>query len=170
MNVGIRDVKKKGKGIFALKDFNKGEHILDITGEIIETKNPSNYPEEIREHWAPMGKFGNKYRFIKPEEPWIFMNHSCDSNAGIINDRKLIASKNISKGKEITTDYSTLDIESLTQGNKQLMMKCKCGSKNCRKVISIFDTLKKEDQKRLKKFLNHYMRKKYLGSKKKRNF
>ena len=46
------------------------------------------------------------------------------------------------------------------------MMECQCGSKNCRKVISTFDTLKKEDQERLKGFLNPYMRKKYLGSKK----
>jgi SET domain-containing protein len=166
MNVEVRDVKNKGKGIFALKDFKKGEHILDITGEIIETENPSDYPEEIRGHWGPMGKEGNKYRFIKPEEPWMFMNHSCDSNGGVINDRKLIASRDILKGEEITVDYSTYDIESLTQGKKQLMMECKCGSKNCRKVISAFDRLNKKDQDRLKKFLNPYLRKKYLGSKK----
>jgi|TARA_Y100000031_G_C8159135_1_gene356049 hypothetical protein len=166
MNVKIKDVKNKGKGIFALNNFKKGEHILNIKGDIIETENPSSYPDEIREHWAPLGKKGKKYRFIKPEEPWIYMNHSCDSNAGIIKDRKLIASRDIHKGEEITVDYSTLDIESLTQGQKKLMMKCRCGSKNCRKVISTFNTLKKEDQTRLKKFLNHYMGKKYLVSKK----
>lgn len=166
MNVEIKDVKGKGKGIFALKDFKEGEHILDITGEIIETENPSDYPEEITEHWGPLGKKGNKYRFIKPESPWMYMNHSCDSNAGIINDRELIASKNIKKGEEITTDYSALDIESLTQGKKQLMMECKCGSKNCRKIIATFDRLNKKDQERLKRFLNPYLRKKYLGSKK----
>ncbi len=48
----------------------------------------------------------------------MYMNHSCDPNAGIINDRKLVASKDIHKGGEITIDYSTLDIESITQGSK----------------------------------------------------
>jgi uncharacterized protein len=163
MEVEIRQVKMKGNGIFALKNFKKGEHILDITGEVIETDDPSSYSEEMREHWAPLGKKGDKYKFIKPESPWMYMNHSCDSNAGIINDRKLIASRDILEGDEITIDYSTLDIESLTEGKKQLMMKC--GSKNCRKVISIFDQLGKNDQNRLKRFLNTYMRKKYKSLK-----
>ena len=118
MNVEIKEVKDKGKGIFALKDFKKGVHILDITGEIIETENPSDYPEEIIEHWGPLGKNGKKYRFITPEKPWMYMNHSCESNAGVINNRKLIASKDIKKGNEITVDYSSFDIESLTQGKK----------------------------------------------------
>jgi len=166
MKVEVRKVRGKGKGIFALRDIKKGEHILNITGNIIETENPSDYPEEITEHWGPLGKKGNKYRFIKPKSPWMYMNHSCNSNAGIINDRKLIAVRNIKKGEEITIDYSTVDIESLTQGKKQLLMKCRCGSKNCRKIITTFDRLNKKDQNRLKKFLNPYLKKKYLGSKK----
>ena len=161
MNVEIKDVKDKGKGIFALKDFKKGEFILEITGEIIETETPEDYPEKIREHWGPLGREGKKYRFIKPESPWMYMNHSCDSNAGIINDRKLIAAKDIKKGEEITIDYSAMDIESLTYGKHQLSMECKCGNKNCRKVITTFDKLNKKDQERLKKFLNPYLRKKY---------
>jgi len=166
MDVEIKEVQGKGKGIFALKDFKEGEHILDITGEVIETENPKDFPEEISEHWSPMGKKGNKFRFIKGESPWEYMNHSCDSNSGIIDDRKLIASRNIHKGDEITIDYSSIDIESLIGGEKQLAMDCKCGSKNCRKVISTFDRLNKKDQERLKKFLNPYLREKYLGLKK----
>jgi hypothetical protein len=165
MNVEINEVKGKGKGLFASKDFEEGEHILEITGDVIETEDPSSYPEEITEHWAPLGMKGKKYRFITPEEPWIYMNHSCDSNAGIINDRKLIAKRKIKKGDEINTDYSSLDIESLTQGKDRLMMECMCGSENCRKVITAFDGLKKEDQEKLKPYLNDYMKKKYLPTK-----
>jgi len=161
MNVEIKDVEGKGKGIFALKDFKEGEFILEITGEVIETEHPEEYPEEITEHWAPLGKEGNKYRFIKPESPWMYMNHSCDSNAGIINDRKLVAARDIKKGEEITIDYSAMDIESVTFGKKQLSMECKCCSKNCRKIIKTFDQLDKKDQDRLKKFLSPYLRKKY---------
>ena len=163
MNVEIKEIQGKGKGIFALKDFKEGEHILDITGKIIETEGPESFPEEIREHWNPIGKEGNKFRFIKGESPWEYMNHSCDSNAGIIKNMKLIASKDIHKGEEITIDYFSIDIESLTGGKKQLAMECKCGSKNCRKTISTFDKLSIEDQNRLKKFLNPYLRKKYFG-------
>jgi len=166
MDVEIKYVKGKGKGIFALRDFKESEFILEITGEVIETENPEDYPEEITEHWSPLGRKGKKYMFIKPESPWMYMNHSCDANAGVINDRKLIARKNIKKGDEITVDYSAYDIESLTQGRKQLRMECKCGSENCRKIIKTFDRLGKKDQEKLKRFLNPYLRKKYFGSKK----
>ena len=136
MNVEIRDVKSKGRGIFALRDFKKGEFILEITGKIIETENPEDYPEEIREHWSPISNDGHTYRFISPESPWMYMNHSCEANAGVINHRKLVARRNIKKGEEITVDYSAYDIESLTGGKKRLFMECKCGSKNCRKIIT----------------------------------
>lgn len=59
-NVIIKKVGKKGKGIFANRNFKKGEHILNIIGNIIETENPKNYPEEIKEHWSPLGKKGKK--------------------------------------------------------------------------------------------------------------
>jgi SET domain-containing protein len=161
--VEVRDAENKGKGVFAVVDIKKDELILEITGEVIETENPEEYPDEIRGHWGPLGREGNKFRFIKPESPWMYMNHSCDSNAGIINDRKLIATRDIKKGEEITIDYSTLDIESLTGGKKQLQMECKCGSKNCRKIIKTFDQLDQKDKDRLKRFLNPYLRKKYFG-------
>ncbi len=166
MDIEVKNIGAKGKGIFALKNFKKGNYILDICGEIIETKNLERYPEEIREHWSPIGKIGDKFRFIKGGYPWKYMNHSCDSNAGIINNRELIALRDICNGEEITIDYSSLDIESLTGGKKQLSMECKCGSKNCREVIFTFDKLNKKDQNRLKKFLNPYLREKYLGLKK----
>ncbi len=160
--VEVKTVKNKGKGVFALKDFKEGQLILNITGKVIQTKNPSKYPEEFQEHWAPLGKRGDTYRFITPKIPWMYMNHSCDSNAGVINDRKLFAKQDIKKGEEITVDYSAYDLESLTGGNKQLSMKCMCGSKNCRKVIATFDKLKKKDRDRLKKYLSPHLKRKYL--------
>ncbi len=162
MNVEIRDVPNKGKGIFALYDFNKGELVLNITGEVIETEDPQSYPEEIREHWGPLGRDGKKYRFITPESPWMYMNHSCDSNVGIIDDRKLVAARDIKKGEEILIDYSALDIETITFGKKKLEMECKCGSKNCRHIITTYDLLDKQTQDKLKPFLNSYLRTKYL--------
>lgn len=162
MDVEIKSVEGKGKGIFASDDYKKGEHILDITGEVIETRHPEGYPEEITEHWAPIGREGDKFRFIKPEPPWMYMNHSCDSNAGVINNRELIAKRDIKKEEEITTDYSAFDIEALTHGKKEMEMTCKCGNKNCRRKIKTFDQLSKKYQEKLKPYLNDYMKKKYL--------
>jgi uncharacterized protein len=58
------------------------------------------------------------------------------------------AIRDIKKGEEITYDYATSE----TLNNWK--MECKCGSKNCRKIISGED-YKKEDV--IKKFNGHFM-------------
>lgn len=70
------------------------------------------------------------------------INHSCSPNSGIkIHGKKaiLIAIRNIKKNEEITCDYSTIT-------NDNWKMKCRCESKNCRKVIKKFKTLPKRLQ------------------------
>ena len=156
MNVVVKETSKKGKGVFALKNFNKDEFILYIEGEVIETEHPSDYSDEIQNHWYPIDKKGKKYRYVLPQSPWMYLNHSCDSNAGIKNDRDIVAIRDIKKGEEIVFDYSTNNIDGWT-------MKCHCGSKNCRKIISTFDKLDKKSKEKLKDYLPSYIRKKYLG-------
>ena len=78
------------------------------------------------------------------------MNHSCEPNAGLKNDRYLVAIENIAKGEEVNIDYSTLFLEGWS-------MKCECGRKSCRKLISTFDTLSPKDQERLKDYISSYV-------------
>jgi hypothetical protein len=61
--------------------------------------------------------------------PW-FTNHSCDPNSGFDKKGNLIALRTIPKGSEVVWDYST------EEHNPKFRMKCKCGSKNCRKIIT----------------------------------
>ncbi|NQV08412.1 SET domain-containing protein-lysine N-methyltransferase [Candidatus Woesearchaeota archaeon] len=153
-NVEVKDAGKKGKGIFALKDIKKSEQILYFTGKVVEVGNESKYPEHIREHWHPIDKKGDKTVYVLPKSPWMYMNHSCEPNARVKNDRYLIAIRDIKKGEEINIDYSTLFLEGWE-------MKCECGSKNCRKVISTFDKLSPKNQERLKDYVSSYVKKKY---------
>lgn len=159
--VEVKQSEGKGRGIYARKEFKKGERILEITGDIIETDDPDSFPETITEHWGPLGNDGKTYRFIMPEPPWMYMNHSCDANAGILNDRTLVATRDIKTGEEITTDYSAIDIETLTRGKKRLSMGCRCGSPKCRRIITTYDQLGTEDQERLRPYLNEHLRAKY---------
>ena len=153
-NVEVRDTNKKGKGIFAIRNLKKGEKILYFSGKVVEVENPEEYSEEVREHWHPIDFKENKTVYILPEEPWKYLNHSCEPNAGVKNDRDLVAIKDIKKGDEICIDYSTLFLEGWE-------MKCECGSKNCRKMISSFDKLDPKDQERLKDYISSYVKKKY---------
>ena len=122
--VEIRKSKRHGKGVFALKDFQKGEKVYSYEkGRIIipnEIKNLSKrekiYLDKTEE---------NEYEIV--ESPGRYINHSCDSNVKERN-RTGYAMKNIRRGEEITIDYDkTVYLEE--------PFKCHCGSEDCRGLI-----------------------------------
>lgn len=62
-----------------------------------------------------------------------FMNHSCDPNTWWADDHTMIARRDIAMGEEITYDYATTEI------TVPFEMNCRCGSPNCRGVITTDD-------------------------------
>jgi len=158
-NIEIRLAGKKGKGIFALKNFKKDEFILYINGRIAETDNPSSLSKDIQNHCFPLGKKNKKYQYILPKSPWKYLNHSCNPNSGIKNNRNIVAMKDIKKGEEIVMDYAMDNIDNWT-------MKCRCGSKNCRKIISTFDQLDEKTKKKYLPYVNSWVKEKYSIGKK----
>lgn len=119
-----------GMGVFANRDIAPGEVILAIEGPLIdfaETKRRG-----ARECMAIQIGF-NKY--IDTQPPGVFVNHSCEPNSGIRENKYLVALREIRKGREIRYDYST------TMEEQSFTMKCLCGAPACRKVITDFSTL-----------------------------
>jgi uncharacterized protein len=125
--VGKCDV---GLGIFANRDIARGETILKLSGPVIdfaETKRrgPQKFVAiQIEED-----------RYIDTRPPGVFVNHSCDPNAGVQQDRNLVALRTIRKGREIRFDYST------TMEEQPFPMQCRCGAPGCRHVIKDFSAL-----------------------------
>ncbi len=123
--VFIKKTNGKGFGIFALRDFRKGEIILRMDRSDRITKN--NESKMSRDGWNHVNTCGyNKYFRLKPPER--FINHSCDPNSYDKNGILYAISK-IKKGREITYDYSINSFENWK-------MLCKCGSKKCRKIVT----------------------------------
>ncbi len=119
-----------GLGVFANRDLAPGEVILEIEGPIIdfaETKRRG--PREC------MAIQIGHDRYIDTQAPGVFVNHSCDPNAGIRADKYLVALKPIARGHEIRFDYST------TMEEQSFTMQCLCGLPCCRNVIRDFSTL-----------------------------
>ncbi len=119
-----------GLGVFANRDLAPGDVILEVDGPIIdfaETKRRGP-----RECMAIQIGFD---RYIDTKAPGVFVNHSCEPNAGIRNDKYLVALKPIPQGQEIRFDYST------TMEEQSFTMQCLCGAPSCRKVIRDFSTL-----------------------------
>jgi len=141
----VREAGVKGKGLFALRPFGKGELVLWFEGEMLETSDPSSLPKEFSEGCFPFDRRGSRYYYVKPTEPWKYVNHSCEPNCGIKNNRELVAMREIKKGEEITFDYSTNNID----GWK---MECKCGSRKCRGVVSGFEALDPETKEKYREW------------------
>jgi hypothetical protein len=126
-----------GLGVFANRDLRAGEAILVFGGPIIdfaETKRRGSW------ECMPLQVGPNQYYDTRP--PGIFVNHSCNPNAGIRNDHDLVALRDIPAGAEIRFDYST------TMEEQSFTMRCLCGEPECRHVIGDFSTLPAPVQKR----------------------
>lgn len=63
-------------------------------------------------------------------KPINFFNHSCNPNVGFDRLDNYVAMKTIPKGTEFLLDYSFLNT------NPEYEMKCSCGSKKCRGIIT----------------------------------
>jgi uncharacterized protein len=131
-----------GKAVFANKDFKKGEEIIEWRGPVLSKEElpPIRTAEDDR-----FTQIDNDKYIGESGELDDFFNHSCNPNAGLLFKYKkifLIAIKDISKGDEITWDYST------TMDEDDWEMDCMCQSKNCRKRIGDFKYLPKEIQKK----------------------
>lgn len=140
MELGNKDVKVKkspnGRGVFAKRDFVLGETLFEIKGKLITCYEDENIDEETRSNTI---RFNNGY-FLSPKGNFgNFTNHSCNPNTRLVKRSSklfIVALTNIKKGEEVNFDYSTV----LAQDDVWTM-KCKCGSKNCRKVVKKFNTL-----------------------------
>jgi len=119
-----------GKGVFAEIDLPEGEVIIYITGRILDrTQNDSIYLEGENSVQVDSDKY------IDPTFPSVYLNHSCNPNAGIDSELRLIALTDIAANEEIRFDYSTSMLE------RNWTMKCRCGEPNCRGIIDDFDRL-----------------------------
>ena len=142
-SVIVRQAKGKGKGAFAARDFAEGEIVLhnDITrlrrysvGEMGRLITEGKLRKEDCEHCDYVGRG----KYVLDFSPLSYINHSCEPNTWcefkILGKQELIALRPIRKGEEITYDYSLQAIDCLG-GKNPWKMRCRCGSRNCRKVI-----------------------------------
>ena len=145
--------KIHGRGFFALKPIKRGEVIAIKNGSLL-TWNELKGARLRKDSYLQIGD--NLYvgpRTKKEfENSMLFINHSCNPNAGIKGKKTVTAIRNIKKGEEITVDYVTWcsnDLLSITT--------CNCGSKICRKKITSNDWKNPELQKRYKGYFSSFI-------------
>ena len=135
----------EGKGLFAGKYFDFNEIVFQPKGKILHAKK-INWDDMGKEEYDGFLQVGGwEYFDGRPDPEFKYLNHSCNPNMGyrkIKGKVSFVAIKPISKGSEITFDYSTTMSEEMDEEP----MPCRCKSKNCRKMIGDFRFLPKEVQ------------------------
>ena len=149
---------KKGLGLFASRDFKRGE-ILWIIDDL-DVKIPlhvfDDFDNKQRSKLNIYSYLDFERRVIIPWDEGKYINHDCEPNStGLLQfDNISIALCDIKAGEEIVEDYTSY------YGHFETF-NCKCGSHNCRRKISsdkaydaklridlfeISDTIKSMDQ------------------------
>ncbi|MBS3148936.1 SET domain-containing protein-lysine N-methyltransferase [Candidatus Woesearchaeota archaeon] len=144
--ITVKKSSKGGKGVFAARDFKKGEVVLiwDISHQL-SREQIKNLSQDDQNHTNYIGT--DTYTLM--QSPEKFVDHSCEPNTYVKNQQD-IALIDIEKGEEITTDYSLNGIDDWE-------MQCNCGTQNCRKVIyGDFRKLDLKTKKRLYPYLEEW--------------
>lgn len=172
MKVKVKKAGKKGKGLFAARDFKKSEIIVnhDFTKlKRYTLKEISGHPKLNRtsDHSAYIGHG----KYVVDMCPISHINHSCNPSAYSeykrLGRETIIALRPIKKGEEITIDAALEAVDQIRGAYPNYdiyhwKMKCHCGSRNCRKIIhGDFFRMPKRFQKEKMKYLPTFIKRKY---------
>ena len=134
----IAETGRKGKGVFAQVDIPRGRLVIRFDGA-------ENWVWDIPQVYWEYSLQVDYDRYILPsrESTGWFLNHSCDPNCVLTSRSEVKSWRRISKGEELTIDYST------NVGWDEFEMVCACASENCRKLVRSY------------KYLPDHLKKKY---------
>lgn len=121
----IKKSKISGKGLFAGRDFKKGELILKWNPRILKKSELKTISKDEEKYvWRAAE---NEYVFMQPPER--FVNHSCNSNL-TVRKRCEYAKRDIEAGEELTSNYRRTPSDDVGES-----FVCRCGGKNCKKIV-----------------------------------
>ncbi len=117
----VKKSKINKKGVFAAKDFKKGETVIVWKPKMISGAEAEN-ASAAHKHFIV--KDGKKYLLMR--SPERFVNHSCDANTRVRGQAD-VAIRTIKKGEEITSNYGAEEC--------LIPFTCRCGQPKCRGLI-----------------------------------
>lgn len=141
-----------GKSIFAKASIKKDKIIFIIKGTVERSEYNSEFYHE-GPNWLALAR--NKWLSPFDNNPWRYINHLCNPNAGLKGKVTVVAMKDIKKDEQISIDYC------ITKDDPYWNMKCNCGQKNCRKIIRSIRFLSPRLFNKYKKYIPKFLREEY---------
>ena len=152
----VRESKIHGRGLFATTEIAKDEIVAVKGGHIVDRETLRG---KITPRLGPVEIQIDDDLFIAPvteeerEGSMLYSNHSCDANIGMRGEITFVAMRGIRTGEELTHDWATTDDDDYS-------VECKCGSPNCRKILTGKDWQRPELQARYAGYFSTYLARK----------
>lgn len=142
----VKRAGKKGQGVFAKKPFAKGDLVVcGLPEGFVSERTDHSFQVDINRH-------------VQLDKPARLINHSCEPNLGVRNNRfggyDFVALRNIEVGEELSWDYSMTEFVSIAIEDN-----CLCESDNCRVKIGGFVCLPFEIRNKYNNFIADYLKK-----------
>jgi SET domain-containing protein len=148
----VKESPIHGRGLFAIQAIEEGEVVCVKGGAIFNREQL----REVSERLGPAEIQIGSDLFIGPldeearEGSMIFSNHSCEPNLGVRGQIVFVAMRPIATGEELTHDWAMTD-------DDDYEMECRCGSLNCRRVVTGRDWRKPELQLKYSGYISWYL-------------
>ena len=143
-----------GRGLFATTAVAKDEIVVVKGGYVFTTEQRDRIGQDL----GPSEIQITETLFIGPTTPaereggMMHLNHSCEPNLGLQGQIVFVAMRDIAAGEELTVDYAMI-------GDEPDEMRCHCGNKGCRGLITGFDWRRSELQKRYHGYFSWFIQK-----------
>jgi hypothetical protein len=142
----------EGRGLVAVAPIAADELVAIKGGHIVTTAVLRSLPERLQNSEIQITDGFHLAALEEAEyEPvMLFINHSCEPNAGFAGNTVLVAMRDIRPGEELTTDYALFD-------DHGEMMECQCRTPSCRGTISGRDWRRPDLQRKDGTYFSSYL-------------
>lgn len=151
-DLAVSHTENTGLGLFGQRRYRRGERVFVLAGKIHNWRSRSETDATLNENWFGIGRD----KWVEPEPPFMYVNHSCEPNLGISGQRDFVALRDIAVGEELTFDYA------ISEDEPHWQMSCKCGAPSCRVRIGPVQSLPYETFLKYQPFVGDYFRRVYL--------
>lgn len=150
-DVAVRDAGRKGRGVFALRDFRRSEFIFRRRhGRVVTVSQIRHLSRADSRHLCELDR--ERSAVLLP--PGSFLNHSCQPNA-MRSGVKVFAWRSIRRDDEITIDYRLNAF-----GGER--WSCACGSASCTgTVVADFFALDESTQRLYLPYAPEFIQREY---------
>src|SRR5947209_20356360 len=141
-----------GKGLFAVGAIAAGEVVCVKGGYVFDRDTLRSMPGWCRAAEIQLAEdlFIGPLDESEREGSMIFSNHSCEPNIGVRGQIVFVAMRDIEAGEELTHDWATTD-------DDDYELECRCGSANCRRVVTGQDWRREDLQEKYNGYFSWYL-------------